>query len=54
MRAFMELAVKPGVALPPIPTGEPPSWMAQRPGGIRAIMKAFEENSKDLARVGGN
>jgi pimeloyl-ACP methyl ester carboxylesterase len=42
MRAFMELAVKRGVKLPPKPTGEEPPWMAQRPGGIRAIMKTFK------------
>jgi pimeloyl-ACP methyl ester carboxylesterase len=41
MRAFMRLAVKPGVALPPPPQGGPPPWMAKRPGGILAFMKTF-------------
>ena len=39
--AFMRLNVKPGVDLPPPPQGEPPPWMAKRPGGIRAFMKTF-------------
>src|SRR5438034_7104996 len=41
MRAFMELSVKPGVELPPPPSGDPPPWMAKRPGGIRAFMETF-------------
>jgi pimeloyl-ACP methyl ester carboxylesterase len=41
MRAFMRLGVKPGVELPPPPTGEPPPWMAKRPAGIRAFMRTF-------------
>jgi pimeloyl-ACP methyl ester carboxylesterase len=48
MRAFMRLNVKPGVELPPPPSGEPPPWMAKRPGGIRAFMKTFR--SYDLDR----
>ena len=41
MRAFMRLNVMPGVELPPPPTGEPPPWMAKRPGGISAFMRTF-------------
>jgi pimeloyl-ACP methyl ester carboxylesterase len=48
MSGFMRLNVKPGVELPPPPSGEPPPWMAKRPGGIRAIMKAFR--TYDLER----
>lgn len=33
--------VKPGVELPPPPSGEPPPWMAKRPGGIRAFTNTF-------------
>jgi pimeloyl-ACP methyl ester carboxylesterase len=47
MRAFTRLNVKPGVELPPYPTGEPPPWMAKRPGGIRAFMKTFKTYELD-------
>ena len=39
--SFMRLNVRPGVELPPRPSGEPPPWMASRPGGIRAFMSTF-------------
>ena len=48
MPAFMRLALKPGVPIPPPPPGEPPPWMAKRPAGIRAITRAF--NRTDLDR----
>ena len=38
MRAFMPLNVKPGVELPQPPSGDPPPWLAKRPGGIRAFI----------------
>jgi pimeloyl-ACP methyl ester carboxylesterase len=47
MRAFMRLAVKPGVALPPPPQGGPPPWMAKRPAGIRAFMRTFKTYELD-------
>jgi pimeloyl-ACP methyl ester carboxylesterase len=47
MRTFMRLAVKPGVELPPAPSGDPPPWMAKRPGGIRAFMKTFKTYELD-------
>src|SRR5438128_2706853 len=47
MRGFMRLQVKPGVELPPPPPGEPPSWMARRPAGIRAFMQTFETYELD-------
>ena len=53
MRAFMRLNVKPGVALPQPPPGDPPPWMAKRPGGIRAFMmtfKTYELDREALAR----
>jgi len=42
MRGFMQLNVKRGVELPAPPPGDPPPWMANRPGGIRALMKTFK------------
>jgi len=47
IRAFMQLGVKPGVALPPPPEGEPPPWMAQRPAGIRAFLHTFDTYDLD-------
>jgi pimeloyl-ACP methyl ester carboxylesterase len=47
MRAFMHLNVKPGVELPAPPPGDPPPWMAKRPGGIRAFMKTFKTYELD-------
>ena len=47
MRTFMRLAVKPGVELPPLPPGDPPAWMAKRPGGIRAFMETFKTYELD-------
>jgi len=47
MRTFMRLNVKPGVELPPPPAGEPPPWMAKRPGGIRAFMNTFKTYELD-------
>ena len=54
MPAFMRLNVKPGVELPPPPSADPPPWLAKRPGGIRAFMKAFRTYDLDrgaLARL---
>jgi pimeloyl-ACP methyl ester carboxylesterase len=48
MAQFVRLALKPGVAPPPRPEGEPPPWMAKRPAGIRAFMNTFA--SYDLDR----
>ena len=47
MRSFMRLNVKPGIELPPPPSGDPPPWMAKRPGGIRAFMKTFNTYELD-------
>jgi pimeloyl-ACP methyl ester carboxylesterase len=48
MAAFMRLNVKPGVELPPPPSGEPPPWFAKRPWGIRAFIETFK--TYDLSR----
>lgn len=42
--AFMRLALKPGAPLPPLPSGDPPPWMAKRPAGIRAYLSAFRRD----------
>jgi pimeloyl-ACP methyl ester carboxylesterase len=41
MPAFMRFGVAPGVELPP-PPDAPPPWMATRPAGIRAFVRAFK------------
>ncbi|MEV4558141.1 alpha/beta hydrolase [Kitasatospora sp. NPDC049285] len=51
MAAFMRLGVRPGVVLPPPPTGAPPPWMAQRPAGIRAFLDTFATYDLDRARL---
>ena len=48
MAQFMRLQLAPGVALPPRQDGPPPPWMAQRPAGIRAFLRAFDEGDLDL------
>ncbi|MBT2534556.1 alpha/beta hydrolase [Arthrobacter sp. ISL-69] len=50
MPAFMRLAVKPDVVLPP-PAGDPPQWMARRPAGILAFLKTFRSYDLDRARL---
>lgn len=47
MPTFMGLQLKRGVPLPPPPTGDPPPWMAKRPAGVRAIMRAFKQGDID-------
>jgi pimeloyl-ACP methyl ester carboxylesterase len=47
MPTFVRLGLKPGVALPEPPSGEPPPWMAKRPAGIRAINRAFKRGDID-------
>jgi pimeloyl-ACP methyl ester carboxylesterase len=47
MTAFVRLSLKPGVALPPPPEGDPPPWMSKRPAGIRAITRAFGRDEID-------
>ena len=47
MPTFMRLNVKSGVELAPPPPGDPPPWMAKRPGGIRAFMRTFKTYELD-------
>ncbi len=51
MPTFMRLGLKPGVPLPAPPPGDPPPWMANRPAGIRAILRAFERGDIDRAAL---
>jgi hypothetical protein len=41
MAAFTSLQLRPGVEPPPPPPGPAPDWMAKRPEGLRAMMRAF-------------
>ena len=38
---FLQLQVDPEVELPPRPAGPPPPWMAKRPAGMRAFIRAL-------------
>jgi pimeloyl-ACP methyl ester carboxylesterase len=46
MAAFVQLAVKPGVEVPATPD-DPPPWMANRPAGIRALLRTFRRDDLD-------
>jgi len=47
MAAFTSLQLRPGVEPPPPPLGPQPAWMAKRPDGLRAMMRAFEAYTTD-------
>jgi pimeloyl-ACP methyl ester carboxylesterase len=51
MAGFLRLQLAPGVEPPPPPEGAPPPWMAKRPAGLRAFLKAFDESDLDLDRL---
>jgi pimeloyl-ACP methyl ester carboxylesterase len=48
MAEFMRLQLAPGVDPPQRPDGPPPPWLAKRPAGIRAFVRAFETGELDL------
>jgi pimeloyl-ACP methyl ester carboxylesterase len=48
MAEFTRAQLRPGVAPPPPPPGPPPPWMAKRPAGIAAFVRAFDANELDL------
>lgn len=50
-RYFLQRQLAPGVPLPPPPEGPPPPWMAKRPAGIQAFMKAISEYHLDTDRL---
>ena len=51
MPTFMRLGLKPGVPLPAPPPGDPPPWMAKRPAGIRAFLRAFARDDIDREAI---
>ncbi|MGH3071476.1 MAG: alpha/beta fold hydrolase [Gaiellaceae bacterium] len=51
MGAFVRFGLRPGVAPPEPPAGEPPPWMAKRPAGIRAFLRAFRHGELDRERL---
>jgi pimeloyl-ACP methyl ester carboxylesterase len=51
MPAFVANQLAPGVDPPPPPPGPPPSWMATRPAGLRAFLKAFSSSTFDVDRL---
>ena len=56
MRAFARLQLRPGVDPPAPPPGPEPPWLAKRPAGIRALIRAFAASDLDreaLRRFGG-
>lgn len=48
MAGFLHLQLAPGVEPPPPPDGPPPAWLAKRPAGLRAFIKAFDNGDLDL------
>lgn len=48
MAEFTRLQLAPGVEPPPRRAGPPPPWLAKRPAGIRAILRAFDAGTLDL------
>jgi pimeloyl-ACP methyl ester carboxylesterase len=51
MAEFTRLQLAPGVEPPPRPDGPPPPWMATRPAGVHALIRAFAEGDLDLAAL---
>jgi len=45
---FQALQIAPGVDAVPPPPGPPPPWMAKRPPGLNAILRAFYASDLDL------
>jgi pimeloyl-ACP methyl ester carboxylesterase len=48
MAEFTRLQLALGVEPPPRRAGPPPPWLAKRPAGIRAILRAFDAGTLDL------
>jgi pimeloyl-ACP methyl ester carboxylesterase len=51
MAGFVAVQLAPGVQPPPPPPGPPPPWMATRPAGLRAFVRAFRSSTLDLDRL---
>ena len=48
MAEFTRLQLASGVEPPSPPPGPPPVWLAKRPAGLRAFIKAFDDGDLDL------
>jgi pimeloyl-ACP methyl ester carboxylesterase len=48
MAEFQALQLAPGVEPTPPPPGPPPPWMASRPAGLHAVLRAFYASDLDL------
>jgi pimeloyl-ACP methyl ester carboxylesterase len=48
MAGFARLQLAPGAEPPPPPPGPTPPWMANRPAGARAFIRAFDKSDLDL------
>jgi pimeloyl-ACP methyl ester carboxylesterase len=53
MAEFTRVQLRPGVVPPAPPPGPPPPWMAKRPTGIAALVRAFDEHRLDLDALRG-
>jgi pimeloyl-ACP methyl ester carboxylesterase len=51
LREFTRRQLRPGVEPPPPPPGPTPEWMATRPAGLRALMRAFQTDTTDPAAL---
>ena len=47
MRQFIRIQLAPGIPAPERPAAPPPPWMARRPAGLRALIRAFDAASLD-------
>jgi pimeloyl-ACP methyl ester carboxylesterase len=53
MSAFVRTNLGPGVEPPPPPPGPQPPWMAKRPAGLKALIRAFRTGELDLDALRG-
>jgi pimeloyl-ACP methyl ester carboxylesterase len=49
---FTRLQLRPGVEPPAPPPGPAPEWMKQRPAGLEAMMRAFDEDHLERSLLG--
>jgi pimeloyl-ACP methyl ester carboxylesterase len=51
MREFIRIQLRPGVPLPPSPSGDPPPWMAKRPLGLQTFSRVVSQYPLSLERL---
>ena len=51
MPAFVRLQLRDDVESPPPPSGPAPPWMAKRPAGLSAVIRAFDGYEPDVSRL---